>query len=54
MEDPMGRQEVRYFPRMKNPEEGSAEIMALPMELSKSTRDVIGTVDSFRDDHDRE
>ena len=50
MEDPIGRQEMRYLSCQKNFEESSAEIMAMLMRLSHSVKDVVGNVDSLRDE----
>ena len=49
-EDPMGRQEMRYLKGPKNHEEGSVEILVLLLTRSRSVKDVMGNVDSLRDE----
>ena len=49
-EDPMGRSGKKYSTGSKNPDESSAEILALLVTLSLNVKDVVGNVDSLRDE----
>ena len=49
-EDRMGRSEMKYSTGSENPDESSAEMLAL---LSRNVKDFMGNVDSLRDEFKR-
>ena len=50
MEDLVGRPEIKCHAGSRNPDESSAEILALLRSISWNVKDVMGNVDSLKDE----